>query len=55
MSYAVVFPKGWKPWLGPLEDAYHADSTEPYAQARCQTDGRRCGWVAQFAQSLRWR
>jgi len=34
---------------------YHADSTEPYAQARCQTDGRRCGWVAQFAQSLRWR
>ena len=32
-----------------------ADSTEPYAQPRCQTDGWRCGWVAQFGQSLRWR
>ena len=31
----------------------HADSTEPDAQARCQTDGWRCGWVAQVAQSLR--
>ena len=31
----------------------HADSTEPDAQARCQTDGWRCGWVAQLAQSLR--
>ena len=31
----------------------HADSTEPDAQARCQTDGWRCGWGAQLAQSLR--